>query len=361
MKKYVRWGIVGAVVAGLAGLGIHTFTPRPNEELEEQAGGPAPEGKQAARGLNVRAVTVKRQTLDDNLLVSGVLLPDEEVELSFETSGKITGIHFVEGAEVKRGQLLAKVNDAPLQAELRKLQSQLKLAGDRVYRQNALLEKEAVSREAFQEAQTNLATLHAEIDMIRANIDQTELRAPFDGVIGLRQVSQGAYASPSTVVATLTKIQPLKVEFSVPERYAGLLKPGAGLSFRVEGEMDAFGAQVYATDSRVDAETHTYTIRARYPNAGGRLMPGRFVNVELEARQYENTLAVPSEAIVSEMGVDKVFLYKGGVAQPAEITKGLRTESQVQVLRGVSAGDTVIVSGTMQLRTGQRVTLDSVD
>ncbi len=358
MKKYIRWGIIGVVAVGLAGLGIYNLTPHENEELENSS---AELGEKKSDVLNVRAVTVKQQNLSDELLVSGSLLPDEEVQLSFETSGKITAIHFNEGATVRKGQLLAKVNDAPLQAELRKLESQLRLANDRVYRQNALLEKEAVSREAFQEAQTNLATLHAEIDMIKANIDQTELRAPFDGIIGLRQVSQGAYASPTTVVATLTKITPLKVEFAVPERYAGLLKPGAKLSFSVEGEMNDFSAEVYATDSKVDAETHTYTIRAYYPNKNGKLMPGRYVNVRLEAQEYKNTLAVPSEAIISEMGIDKVFLYKSGVAQPVEITKGLRTESKVQVLRGISAGDTVIVSGTMQLRTGQRVTLDSVE
>ena len=125
--------------------------------------------------------------------------------------------------------------------------------------------------------------------------------------------------------------------------------------------MNTLAAKIYATDSRVDQETHTYTIRALYANSDGKLMPGRFVNVSLNAQEYKNALAVPSEAIVSEMGVDKVFLYKGGVAQPAKIIKGLRTESKVQVLKGIEPGDTVIVSGTMQLRTGQRVTLDSVD
>jgi len=358
MNKYIKWGIVGVIVIGLTGLGIHTFVPHENKELSANE-----ETKKEKKSniLNVRAVTVKRQTLTDGLSVSGNLLPDEEVQLSFETSGKITGIHFKEGATVHEGQLLAKVNDAPLQAELRRLESQLRLASDRVFRQNALLAKEAVSREALQEAQTNLAMLRAEIDQIKANIAQTELRAPFDGIIGLRQVSTGAYASPSTIVATLTKIKPLKLEFAVPERYAGVLKPGATLHFTVEGQMNTLAAKIYATDSRVDQETHTYTIRALYANSDGKLMPGRFVNVSLNAQEYKNALAVPSEAIVSEMGVDKVFLYKGGVAQPAKIIKGLRTESKVQVLKGIEPGDTVIVSGTMQLRTGQRVTLDSVD
>lgn len=146
------------------------------------------------------------------------------MDLSFETSGKIVEINFEEGTAVKKGQLLAKVNDRQLQAQLQRLISQLKLAEDRVFRQDALLKRDAVSKEAYEQVKTDLATLNADIEIIKANIELTELRAPFDGVIGLRQVSIGTYASPTTVVAKLTKIAPLKVEFSVPERYAKQIK-----------------------------------------------------------------------------------------------------------------------------------------
>ena len=305
----------------------------------------------------MRYTVLKEQTLSDGIYVSGTLNPDEEVDLSFESPGKITNIYFKEGARVAKGTLLAKINDAPLQAQLRKLQAQLKLMQDRLYRQRALLEKEAVSKESFQEAEANLSTRRAEIDMVKAEIEQTELRAPFDGVIGLRQVSVGAYATTSTTVATLTKMSPLKVEFSIPERYAGELRPGAKLTFTAEGDLTPREAVVYATAAQVNTDTRTYTVRARYANADGKLVPGRYVNVNLVAREYGRTLAVPSEALVSEMGVDKVFLCKNGTAVPVEIKKGLRTDSQVQVLSGVSVGDTVIISGTMQLRTGQKVKL----
>ncbi len=350
MNKYVKWGIVLVVVAGLGVLAYRTFVPHENKDLEQVES----QGKKE-KDLNVKVTVLKEETFQDGIYVSGSLIPDEEVNLTFETPGKITAIYFKEGAQVSEGQLLAKINDAPLQAELRKLEAQLKLMQDRLYRQRALLAKEAVSMEAFQEAEANLSALKAEMDMVRAQIAQTELRAPFSGVVGLRKVSLGAYATTSTAIATLTKISPLKVEFSIPERYAGTLKPGAQLTFTAEGDLTPRKAQVYATDSYVDMNTRTYTIRARYPNSDGKLMPGRYVNVNLVAREYEHALAVPSEAIVSEMGIDKVFLYKNGKAQPVEITKGLRTESQVQVLRGLHVGDTVITSGTMQLRTGQKV------
>lgn len=354
MNKYVKWGIMAVVAVGLTVLGVRNFMPHENAELNE-----APKGGKGMRNkvLPVKYYVVKPQALRDAIEVSGSLLPDEEVNLSFEKAGKITEIHFTEGAHVKQGQLLAKINDAPQQAQLRKLEAQLKLMQDRLYRQRALLEKEAVSKEAFQQAEANLQGLRAEMDMVRAEIAQTELRAPFDGVVGLRKVSKGTYATTSTTVATLTKNSPLKLEFNVPERYAGLLKPGAGVTFTVEGDLTPRHAKVYATNSQVDVETRTYTIRAHYPNAGGALVPGRYVSITLNAREYPNTLAVPATAVISEMGIDKVFLCKNGTAQPAEIAKGLRTDAEVQVLRGLAVGDTVITSGTMQLRTGQKVKL----
>jgi membrane fusion protein (multidrug efflux system) len=326
--------------------------PHENKEMKEA---PKEAGNRQSKALNVRAVVLSQQGLTDGIFVSGSLVPDEEVNLSFESSGKITDIFFKEGTHVEKGELLAKINDAPLQADLRKKQAQVKLMQDRLFRAKALLEKEAVSKEAFQEAEANLAALEAEIEGVEAQIEQTELRAPFSGIIGLRQVSVGAYATTTTEVATLTKTAPLKVEFNVPERYAGMLPEGTELTFTAEGDLTTRNAKVYASDSRVDPETRTFAIRAIYPNADGKLIPGRYVNVNLVTQRFENTLAVPSEAIVSEMGIDKVFVCKNGKAQPVEIAKGLRTDAMVQVLRGLVPGDTVITSGTMQLRSGQNV------
>ncbi len=358
MKKKLRWGLVALVLLSACAWGIYNLLPHTNTEMNDAPASKSKEKK--SRTLNVKAIVVKKQNLTDELYVSGNLIADEEVQLAFETSGKLTHIYFVEGALVTEGQLLAKINDAPLQAQLRKLKAQQKLVEDRLYRQNALLAKEAVSKEAFQEAETDLATLKAEMDMIEAQIAQTELRAPFGGIIGLRKVSVGAYVSPSTEIAMLTKNQPLKVELSVPERYAGILKAGAAISFTAEGDLAQRKAKVYATDSRVDSETRAYKVRAIYDNPGGRLLPGRYVNVNLTTQEYTDALAIPSEAIVSEMGIDKVFVYRNGIATPTEIVKGLRTETLVQVLRGLEVGDTVITTGTMQLRTGQKVVLDEV-
>lgn len=359
MNKKTKWGIVLGIGVLLIGRGIYTQLPKQNKELAA-ADTMAKGGKSGRKILNVNAQIVRPQLLKDEIPITGTLLPDEEVNLSFETSGKIVEINFDEGTFVKKGQLLAKVNDGPLQAQLQRLTAQLKLAEDRVYRQNALLKKDAVSQEAYEQVKTELATLNADIDLVKANIQQTELRAPFDGVIGLRQVSTGTYASPTTIVAKLTKVSPLKVEFGVSERYAGEVKAGAGLEFTLEGELTPLHATVYARESTIDPNTHQLTIRAIFPNTNGSVMPGRYVNIRLNKTEIPDALAIPSEAIVPEMGKDKVFLYKAGKAQPVEITTGIRTDSQVQVLKGLQEGDTIITSGTLQLRTGLPVTLDNV-
>lgn len=358
MDKRTKWCLTGAIIIGLAGWGIWSQLPKENEEL--QLADKVKNTQSGRRALNVTAEVVKPRSLTDEIVISGELIPDEEVSLSFESSGKIVSIDFTEGSYVNKGQLLAKVNDGPLQAQLKKLESQLQLAQDRVYRQSALLEKDAVSKEAYEEAQTNLASLKADIELMKENIAQTELRAPFDGIIGLRQVSEGSYASTGTVVATLTKITPLKIEFAVPERYASVIKPGMNLTFNMEGHLESFPARIYATESKVDRVTHTLPVRALYANSRGELLPGRFTNIHLKTQEISDAIAIPTEAIVPEMGVDKVFLYKNGKAQPTAITKGIRNEARVQVLTGLNYGDTVITSGTMQLRTGLAVTLDEV-
>lgn len=237
----------------------------------------------------------------------------------------------------------------------------MKLAEDRVFRQSALLQKDAVSREAYEQVKTDLEALKADIQLVKANIDLTELRAPFDGVIGLRQVSIGAYASPTTVLAKLTKYSPIKVEFDISDKSSNYIKRGTQISFTLENNPNTYYGTVYATDSSIDQTFKTLTVRALYPNANGALRPGSFANVLIRTIDVPNAITIPSEAIVPEMGVDKVFLYKSGKAQPITITKGVRSESQVQVTDGLHVGDTLIVSGTLQLRTGLSVSLDNVN
>lgn len=349
--------IIGIVILLIA------FFPRIKRmwsaDQDEPASGRAPQmsGRSA---LSVNATILEPQTLNDMFRMIGILLPDEEVDLTFETSGKITNIYFKEGTYVQKGALLAKVNDAPLQAELKKLQARLPLAESRVYRQQTLLEKDAVSQEAFQSVTTDLETLKADIDLVKSRIKQTELRAPFSGYIGLREVSEGAYASPSVKVATLTKLSPLKIEFSVSEGMSSSIQPGSVINFTVENSLDTYQAHVYALESKLDKNTLTMIARARYDNPGGKIKPGQSASVNFQLQTIENALVIPTLSTVKELGRDITYVYSNGKAKQVEIVTGLRTSSSVQVVSGLSVGDTVLTTGVMQLRDDMPVKLNDL-
>lgn len=365
MTKKVKWGITAAILLMIAGMIAY---PKLKHQFKTSGGGEtaaaAPGTSARKQILTINAEVLNYQSLTDKIMSTGSTLPDEEVDLAFESSGKIVAIYFTEGTHVKAGDLLAKINDKPLQAELKKLEAQVPLAKDRVYRQRTLLEKDAVSQEAFEQVATEYEKLMADIELVKANLAQTELRAPFDGIIGLRMVSEGAYVtSSSSVIAKLTKISPLKIEFSIPESYSSEVREGTPIVFRMEtngGLMRDYKATVYAVESKVDLSTRTLKVRAKYPNPGETILPGRYTSVEITKREIKDALAIPSEALIPEMGKDIVYLYKSGVAEPTEVKIGLRTESRVQVLEGVNPGDTLITSGVMQLRTGMKVAIDNL-
>ncbi|WP_080905760.1 efflux RND transporter periplasmic adaptor subunit [Parabacteroides sp. Marseille-P3160] len=364
MAHRTKWVIIGAILLLIVGMIAYPYVRRMMKAKQEGLT-IAPSSKAATnqRTLNINAEVLRHQTLTDKIISTGSTIPDEEVDLSFEASGKIVAIHFKEGTHVHKGELLAKINDAPLQAQLKKLEAQLPLAKDRMFRQRTLLERDAVSQEAFEQVSTEYEKLMADIDLVKANIAQTELRAPFDGVIGLRFVSEGAYTSPTTVIAKLTKISPLKIEFSVPESYASEVKEGTSIIFRMltsGGLMNEYKATIYAVESIIEESTRSLKVRARYPNPGEHILPGRYASIEIMKREIKDALTIPSEALIPEMGKDIVYLYRNGVAQPVEIIIGLRTESRLQVLQGVSPGDTLITSGVMQLRTGMPVSIENM-
>lgn len=305
---------------------------------------------QSQTALQVNGVVLKYDTLIDIFRTKGLLIPDEEVDLSFEIPGKITRIYFQEGAPVQKGELLATVNDELLQAELKKLKAQMPLAEDRLARQEALYKKDAVSKESYESVSTELEKLEADIELVQARINQTELRAPFDGIIGLRQVSEGAFASSTTIISKLTKITPLKIEFSVNEKQARDIKPGKSLSFTVENDRTIYQATVYAVESKLDEKTLSLKARAIYPNLQGRLKPGQSASIEIQLNKIVNTIVIPSVSSIAEMGRSIAYIYKNGKAQQVVIEKGMRTASSVQVLSGLNVGDTLLVTGVMQLR-----------
>lgn len=360
MRKPVRILVIVGIILLILGMFFYPKIKNAFVGNTEQPSG-RPLSSPGSQSLSVNGRVLKPETLNDVFRTKGVLLPDEEVNLIFETSGKITQIHFKEGSFVNKGQLLAKVNDAPLQAELKKLEAQLPLAQERVYRQRTLLDKDAVSQEAFETVTTELDKLKADVELVKARIAQTELRAPFSGMIGLRLVSEGTYASPQVMISKLTKISPLKIEFSVNERQENEIVDGTKLKFTVENDLNFYEASVYAVETSLESNTLSLKARARYANPGGKMKPGRSANIEIQLREITNTLVIPSIASIAEMGQDIAYIYKDGKAKRVVLTKGLRTASSVQVLEGLNIGDTLLTTGVMQLRDGMNVSIGKLE
>ncbi|HPJ79777.1 MAG TPA: efflux RND transporter periplasmic adaptor subunit [Prolixibacteraceae bacterium] len=367
--RIITWVLVLLVIAGII------FYPkvRPLFQGNKGEGGPSagqgapgrPGGPGMRGGMGPQATlasgyVIVPTRMYDLIYSNGTLLPDEEVELSFETSGKIVAIHFSEGTRVKKGQLLAKINDRPLQAQLLKLQAQKKLTEEKEFRARQLLDRDAVSRESYDQVATELQAIEADIMLVEARIAETELWAPFDGIVGLRMVSEGAFATTQTKIVRLVKTSPLKIEFSISERYAGEITPGFPITFTVDGVNQTFAANVYAIDPKVNIDTRMIAVRALYPNRNNELKPGRFGKVNAQLSEIAEAIAIPTEAVIAEMEGERVFIYKGGKAELRMIDIGLRTESHVQVYSGLQFGDTLLTTAILQLRQGLPVQLDTL-
>jgi membrane fusion protein (multidrug efflux system) len=321
------------------------------------AAGPMRQG--GGQKLFVTGYVVSPSKMSDPINTVGTIKPDEEVDLAFETSGKMIKIYFTEGTKVKKGDLLAKINDRPLQAQLEKNLSQKKLLESKEFRQRSLLDKDAISQESYDQILTELQSTIADINLVKARIAETEMRAPFDGYIGLRYLSEGAYVTQSTKIARLVKLSPLKIEFAINEKYSSEVKVGYPVTFQIEGIDNIFNAQVYAVDTKIDA-LKMVVMRALYPNTKEELRSGRYASVSLILSQIDNALAIPNEALIPEMEGERVFVYRGGKASSVQVSTGLRTESKIQITNGLKPGDTLIVTGILQLRQGLPVQLDSV-
>jgi membrane fusion protein (multidrug efflux system) len=305
--------------------------------------------------LRVTAYRVVPLLLEERLSTTGTLRANEEVEIVSEVSGKIAAIHFDEGSRVGAGELLLKIDDSELAAERQRALHRVELAQRAEARQQELLDDGVISTETYDVALGELNVLRAELQLIEAQLVKTEIRAPFSGIIGLRWVSPGSYLSSQTRIASLHDLDPVKLDFTVPEKYSALMRVGDEISFAVEGFERAFPGTVYAIEPSVDASTRSLRMRARCPNRDGALVPGMFANVELVVRSVPDALAVPSISVIPELGGKKVFIYVDGKAQPRTVETGIRTENEVQITSGVGEGDLVITSGVLQLEPGLEV------
>lgn len=316
---------------------------------------PAAPAKATPEALRVRAHRVVAEPLRERLATTGTVRANEQVELVSEIAGKVQSIHFQEGGQIEAGELLVELDAAELRAGLDRARHRLELAAQREERQAQLLSDGVISQQTYDFALSERKVLEAEQQLIEAQLEKTEIRAPFSGIIGFRHISLGSYLTPQTPIASLQDVDPVKVEFSVPEKYAARMRVGETVRFRVEGRDGPFSGEIYAIEPSVDAETRSLVLRARAANPRRQLLPGAFADVEITVREVAEALVVPSLAVIPELGGKKVFVVENGAAQPRPVETGIRGETRVEITSGIEEGELVITSGLQQLRPGQLV------
>lgn len=322
--------------------------------------GPQTGALPTAATLQVEAVIVKPTSFDKKLVVTGSILANESIEVKSEVSGKIQRIYFVEGQSVNKGDLLIKIDDDELRAQSEKQKFNKKLNEDNEFRQRKLLEKEAISQEEYDNALNRLNTTSADILVLAAQQAKTTIRAPFNGFIGFRYVSEGAYISPQLVMATLYNLNPAKIEFSIPAKHASRVSVKSKIFFTIESDTTHYSGEVYAVEPQIDASTRTLKIRAQTPNPKGKMLPGQFVTIQLILEHLENVIMIPTEAVVPEQDGIKVFIVANKKAKEVKVSAGERTERSLEILSGLSVGDTVLTTGILQLRKGLPVIVSRI-
>jgi membrane fusion protein (multidrug efflux system) len=345
MKKKIFTGVIVVVIIFLIAL------PKLNlwSNGKEVGVGPVREGSSS---LPVEALVIKTAELDSKVIVTGSIQANEMLELKSETSGKITNIYFREGKPVKKGEVLVQVNDDEILAQVEKQKHTRTLSEGIEFRQRKLLEKDAISQEEYDNALTGLKTTEADIRLLEAQLEKTKIKAPFDGMIGLRYVSEGAYITPSTNIATLYSMNPAKIEFAVPGRYSTQVRPGQKIQFTVESDSATFQGEVYAVEPQIDQNTRTLRIRSIADNRQGRLLPGQFVKVELILESISDAILVPTEAVIPELNGHKVYVFERGKAKEVKVLTGIRSNLTLEIVSGLNPNDTLITTGVLQLQPG---------
>ncbi len=337
--KHVIYGIL--VLLFIGAIVYKAVWSKPDQAAQTSGGS-------AREALQLDMYVVQSEAFIETLSVTGTVEANEAVLLKSELSGKITDILFEEGMRVVKGTLLVKVYDDDLQAQLTKAEANLALAQDVESRQKQLLAKEAASLQEYNNAVAGLESAQADVALLESQISKTEIRAPFDGVIGFRLVSPGEYMTPGTGIATLVSNNPAKIQFAVPERYSSRVGKNTKIEFSIDGMVGSRKASVYAVEPTINPATRAIQMKALSPNADGALIPGAFVKVDV-LMETKKGVMIPAEAIVSESVGQKAYLYKNGKVETVVIETGMRTNDKVEILMGISSGDSLITTGIMQI------------
>ncbi len=342
-----------------------------NNKLSEGPGAGKGPGKGAgsAKGgpggggpsLAVDGIIAQVSNFNNSIEITGNIEANESVVLKSEISGLVTGIFFKEGSQVTAGSVLVTINDQDIQAQLQDALTKENLSATNEHRAKQLLDKGAISQEEYDVALANLRSLKAQTQLVRAQLAKTKIKAPFSGKIGLRGISNGEYISPATNIANLMNTNPVKVNFSIPEKYASQIKVGTPIKFKTDASNKEYEGKVYAVEPGINAQTRTLQIRALAPNPNQELLPGSFAKINLALQQLDQVILVPSEAIIPVLEGKMVYISKNGKAQQVIVEAGTRTANQVVINSGLQVGDTVLTTGAMALRPESKVKVRVID
>lgn len=313
-------------------------------------------GNKARPPVPVEIMIAAFSEFSSDVEVNGTVLPEEQVELHPEVSGRITYLNIPDGEMVKEGTILARINDADLQAQLRQQRVRYELALKTELRLRQLMAVNGVEQATYDAALSEVNLLEASMEVLRAQIDKTVIKAPFSGRLGLRLVSEGAFVTQATVIGTLQQTDRTKIDFSVPETYAGLLKKGRKISVSANHSGEMVPATISAIEPQINPSTRNIRVRARLME--GLLSPGAFVKVFLNEKV--TGILVPTSAIIPDAMANQVVLVRGGKAMFQNVETGIRKSDAVEITRGIQAGDSVVVSGVLYVRPNGDVEVTKV-
>ncbi|MCW3120950.1 MAG: efflux transporter periplasmic adaptor subunit [Flavipsychrobacter sp.] len=313
------------------------------------------EAKPKTNILNAEGYVVKPQAFQSDYTASGSLLPNEEIQILPEVSGRVTNISFEEGTHVSAGQVLLKIYNDDIRAQIQKSKAQRELQEKIKLRQVELLRIGGISQQDYETTTAQIQSINADLAYSDALLRKTTIVAPFSGRIGIRNVSKGAVVTPTTVIATLQQTKILKMDFTIPDQYRDEVNPGKKITFTVTGKLDTFSAVISAVEPAADVITRTLKVRALVQNQEHKLTAGSFTHVIIPFENNKNALLIPSEAIIPTSRDKEVAVVSGGKAKMVVVKIGTRTNDMVEIVQGLKEGDTIITTGIMQVKPNMQV------
>lgn len=346
------------VLASLAYLCLVFIACKSDPKVGASGPGGAPQG--GPRVVSVDGFLAVPSRLERSVEATGNLIPNEAVAIRSERSGRLVQLQITESARVQSGQLLAKIDDSELRAQREKQLIRKAFLEKELERDKELVKIQALPQEQVDLKVNEIDQIAADIKLLDIQIRKSVIAAPFSGLVGLRQVSPGAYITPSDVLVEIQQIDPIKLEFDIPEKYISEVKIGQDVSFEVTGSNEQYSAKVYALSTEVASDTRTFKVRATTTNKDLKLKPGMFTRVRLITAISEQVVMVPTDAVVPTLEGQQVFVIMNGKAAARPVITGDRKEAYLEISSGLNVGDTVVVTGLMGISEGTAIKITRV-